>query len=209
MAAAEAVLTTAELLENIILQVPDPAYNIQPLKEVARLWNKLIRDSPRIKKARCLRPVGYDCKHVHGYYEDQGYPDWCSDGIPRYPAHSNMQFCSTSEDPVSYPSCDGVAKVKTISIIPSHESVLPELDPDRCVTFPRCSAVFLQVPYSMFSDWDSCVLVVQDGVKISDILRIHNAVEHQYERYQVPKFFRANGIDVSIVGESIAEPSEA
>lgn len=162
MAAAQVALDILEVLENIIVNVP--AHQIHGLKQVSTTWNQLVRTSPRIRKARCLRPSG--CR--------------LDNHIPQYPLGSNISL-----NP-ALPWCEARFIHNVIERVCSTPTkVLRPLagyTPSRgdFITDPRCQAVHV---HFAIPDVIKCTLYNKNGIKIGDILDLTSAMLDTYEHY--------------------------
>ena len=166
MAAADAVLSTYELLENITIYVP--AWEIGCLRQVSQSWNQLFKASKRICEARCLKPIGWNDNHdtvVYGHIDEMKI---------------NLFGCSESRKSVRRMDLF----FDTITI----EELVSSLD--NFATYPRCRALQLQFhrwhkPISAPLDW-SCVVYNKSGVTYRDVQAVGQKMKEAYKLYELP-----------------------
>lgn len=162
MAATEAVFATVELLENIIVNIP--AREIHSLKKVSSYWNQLIRSSPQIRSARCLKPITDPDRAPYVAYDRGARINFNL----RLPSHRVEAYDLQNHEYLTYMDIP-ISVLQQLSVVR-----------EEYITSPRCPALDLCLR-SYGSYGISCVLYVKDGIKINDLLHVMRKLWLSYE----------------------------
>lgn len=161
MVATRAVFETPELLENIIIFVP--VKKILSLKRASRCCHQLIETSPRIRRARCLRPALFASNGKSIYY-----PGPC---ITTHPS-LEYQFNRTGKE----------AMHRKFDISERSAERLIGLRGDYATT-PRCQTMLIRLNQHSIDVHQNCVLYVKEAIKIGDMLDVRANLLLTYERF--------------------------
>ncbi|KAK5126587.1 hypothetical protein LTR85_009521 [Meristemomyces frigidus] len=191
MAAATAVFETYELLESIIAYLPPR--RIRMAGNVGRSWHQIVKRSACIRKARCIAPKSPSPLSHFVSLDDYDEDDPNNIDIPLYDRsfamalHPLLRF---REDLATQHA--GWFDLEQRFVAFEIPSTLGEQEDGSAeyVTKPPCYMVFLKMMNAENDDDGEafcygieCVVRVKEGVRLSDIVKVANAMLEIGRRY--------------------------
>lgn len=181
-----AVLSTYELLENVLALLP--ARDIETVKLVSKTWYKLVKGSRRLRNAAVLRPVSYN-SGVIGPAGDEIGRD-----VPTYAKGTMIYLHRSLQTSTRFPTAH--LKLSSFDYYPalstSFEAKRQHLIAKRqqhfvakrqhFVTKPPCSAIHLHMEHKMGGNgkvYADCVVYVKGGITVGDLVDIINSMTAQ------------------------------